>query len=282
VAVLLGVLATSPGLGPTAVLAGGVVALLTWAFVERGLRREGLTRLGVANVVTLCRAVLTAGVTALVVQSWSDPVPRALVVAIAAMALATDLVDGRLARRTGSVTRFGAAFDMEVDAFLILVLSVYAVPLVGPAALLIGLARYLLVLAGVVWPWLTAPTPTRPWAKLVAAVQGVVLTMVVADVLPRDVARVATLVALALLVESFAHQIVALWRLRREHQVDRSPLVRPVVDALAIVLVWGALMLPHRPDELSGSPSSCWRSSRWRSCCRLSGAASSAWPPASR
>jgi phosphatidylglycerophosphate synthase len=251
VAVLLGVLATSPGLGATAVVAGGVVAVLTWAFVERGLRREGLSRLGAANVVTLTRAVLTAGVTALVVQSWSDPVPRALVVALAAVALTTDLVDGRLARRTGSVTRFGAAFDMEVDAFLILVLSVYAVPLVGPAALLIGLARYLLVLAGTVWPWLTAPTPARPWAKLVAAVQGVVLTVVVADVLPREVARVATLVALALLVESFAHQIVVLWRLRREHHADRSPLVRPVVDALAIVLVWGALMLPHRPDELS-------------------------------
>ena len=105
VAVLLGVLATSPGLGPAAVLAGGLVAVLTWAFVERGLRREGLSRLGVANVVTLTRAVLTAGVTALVVQSWSGPVPRALVVAIAAVALATDLVDGRLARRTGSVTR---------------------------------------------------------------------------------------------------------------------------------------------------------------------------------
>ena len=31
----------------------------------------------------------------------------------------------------GQVTRFGAAFDMETDAFLILVLSVYAVPVVG-------------------------------------------------------------------------------------------------------------------------------------------------------
>jgi phosphatidylglycerophosphate synthase len=251
VAALLGVLAVAPGLGFSAVVTGALVGLVTWLLVERGMRREGLTRLGAANAVTLARAALTAGLAALVVQSWSGSVPRPVVVAIASVALVTDLVDGRLARVRGHATRFGAAFDMETDAFLILVLSVYVVPLVGPAALLIGFARYLFVLAGAAWPWLTAPTPPRTWAKVVAAVQGIVLTVVASDLLPRGVAQAATLVALALLVESFAHQVVVLWRVRRQHRIPRSPVVRPVLDILAVALVWAALMVPRRPDEVS-------------------------------
>jgi phosphatidylglycerophosphate synthase len=252
VAVLLGAFAAAPGLGGAALVAGACVAVVTWLLVERGMRRQGLTRLGAANAVTLVRAALAAGVTALVVQSWSGPVPRSLVVVIAATALVTDLVDGRLARLNGNATPFGAAFDMEVDAFLILVLSLYAVPLIGPVALLIGLARYLLGVAGAIWPWLTVSTPPRTWAKVVAAVQGIVLTVVAADVLSRDVARLAVLAALALLVESFAHQVVVLWRLRRGRPaVARSSLVRPVMDAVAIALVWVALMVPHRPEKVS-------------------------------
>ena len=86
---------------------------------------------------------------------------------------------------------------METDAFLILVLSGYVVPLVGPWVLLIGLARYLLVPATVVWPWLAGSVPTRPWTKVVAAIQGIVLTVVAADVLPIAWAQVLLVAALA-------------------------------------------------------------------------------------
>ncbi|GAA4940924.1 hypothetical protein GCM10023238_03240 [Streptomyces heliomycini] len=44
---------------------------------------------------------------------------------LTAVALILDGVDGKVARRTGTSTPLGARFDMEVDAFLILVLSVY-------------------------------------------------------------------------------------------------------------------------------------------------------------
>ncbi|HEX3930371.1 MAG TPA: CDP-alcohol phosphatidyltransferase family protein [Nocardioides sp.] len=251
VAALLLVLTLSPGLHEQAVLVGAAVAVATWLLVSHGVRRDGLARLGPANAVTLTRAVLTAGIAALVVQSWGTAVPRTLVVALAAVALATDLVDGRLARRTDGVSRFGASFDMETDAFLILVLSVYAVPVVGAWVLLIGLARYLLMLAGAAWPWLTAPTPPRRWAKFVAAVQGVVLAVVGADVLPRTLSGALALVALALLAESFGHQVLALWVRRREREVTRSRVVRRAVDAVALLLVWVALMVPRRPDHLS-------------------------------
>ncbi len=208
-------------------------------------------RLGAANTVTLARAVLATVVLVLVLASWQTSVSRGLIVGLAAVALLTDFVDGRIARALDQVTPFGAAFDMEVDAFLILVLSLYAVPLVGPVVLLIGFARYLLVIAGAVRPWLTAPTPPRPWAKVVAAVQGVVLTVVCADVLPRDVAYAAVLLSLALLAESFAHQVVVLRRLRHIRLATRPHWVRPVLDTAAVVLVWSALMAPHRPDDIS-------------------------------
>jgi hypothetical protein len=80
--------------------------------------------------------------------------------------------------------------------------------------LLIGLARYALWLAGRVAPWLREPVPTRPWAKVVAAVQGVVLTAVAADVLPARVEVTALLLALVLLTESFTHQVLSLRRQR--------------------------------------------------------------------
>ncbi|MGA8248712.1 MAG: CDP-alcohol phosphatidyltransferase family protein, partial [Nocardioides sp.] len=211
----------------------------------------GLARLGLANAVTLFRATLVTGVAALVVRSWHHEMPRPLVVGLTVVALTLDFVDGRLARARGTVTAFGAAFDMETDAFLILVLSGYVVPFAGAWVLLIGLARYLLLAAGVCWPWLTRPVPPRPWAKVVAAIQGIVLTVAAAQVLPTGWARLALLVALVLLAESFGRQVVTLRRHRREQAARRSPLVGPVVDVAAVSVVWLALMAPHRPDRLT-------------------------------
>ena len=74
---------------------------------------------------------------------------------------------------------------MEVDAFLILVLSVYVARSVGPWVLAIGVARYAFVVAGWLLPWLREPLPPRYWRKVVAAIQGIVLTVAAADVLPR-------------------------------------------------------------------------------------------------
>jgi phosphatidylglycerophosphate synthase len=250
-AVLLAALATGPGLATPALEVGAGVAVATWLLVERGVRRERLARLGVADFVTLGRAALSAGIAALVVQSWSTAVNRWLVVALAAIALVTDLIDGRLARRRGEVTRFGAVLDMETDAFLILVLSCYAVPLVGGWVLLIGLARYLLLPAAAIWPWLSAPSPPRRWAKVVAAVQGIVLTVIAADLLPRSLSAALAIAALLLLTESFGHQVLALRRLRHQNRLPRSPLVRPTLDAVAVMLVWAALLVPRRPDQLS-------------------------------
>ena len=56
------------------------------------------------------------------------------------VALLLDWVDGQVARRTHTESAFGARFDMEVDAFLILVLSVYVASTTGWWVLIIGAA----------------------------------------------------------------------------------------------------------------------------------------------
>ncbi len=215
---VVAVLSVTIGLGTLAWFVGAGVGLGTAGLLARALTAAGAERPTPADVVTLGRAALVGGVAALTAQSTVDPgsVPVPVVVGLAAVALVLDNVDGRVARRTGEVTELGARFDMEVDAFLIAVLSVLVVPLVGWWVLAIGLARYAYVVAGRMLSWLRRPVPPRYWRKVVAAVQGVVLTVVAGDVLPRPVAVVGTLAALVLLAESFGRDVVWQWHRRAE------------------------------------------------------------------
>jgi phosphatidylglycerophosphate synthase len=167
--------------------------------------------LGAANAVTLFRAVLACGVAALATASLTGPAAVPAMVTLATVVLLLDAVDGQVARRTDTVSAFGARFDMEVDAFLILVLSVYVAATTGWWVLAIGAARYLFVAAKVVWPRLRGSAPPRSWCKVVAALQGVVLTVAVAEVLPHRVTVVALVVSLLLLAESFGREAWQLW-----------------------------------------------------------------------
>src|SRR5262249_35133194 len=124
--VLLDVLARTVGLGAAGWLAGMAYGLVTCAALTRGLHRSGATALRPADPVPLTGATLVGGVAALTVDSLARPAPVGLLVALATVALALDAVDGRVARGTGTASALGARFDMEVDAFLILVLSGYA------------------------------------------------------------------------------------------------------------------------------------------------------------
>ncbi|GAA3292867.1 hypothetical protein GCM10020295_13250 [Streptomyces cinereospinus] len=172
---LLALLGSVTGLGPAGWLAGLAFAVAGWATLSRALRRSGLRPFGPANRVTLGRATLAGGVTALVADSFAGSPPVAPLVGLTAVALVLDGVDGRVARRTGTSSAFGARFDMEVDAFLILVLSVYVSMELGPWVLLIGGMRYAFVAAARFLPWLDAPLPPSTARKAVAAVQGVFL-----------------------------------------------------------------------------------------------------------
>ena len=237
---LLAVLSSTVGLGALARLVGVACGVGTAVLLARALSRAGAGWPGPANVVTRVRAGIVGGVAALTAQSYVDPagVPVALVVALTAVALVLDNVDGRVARRTGTATELGARFDMEVDAFLILVLSVLVAPQVGAWVLAIGLARYGYVVAGWLLGWLRRPVPPRYWRKVVAAVQGIVLTVVAAGVLPSVVAVGAVVGSLVLLAESFGRDVVWQWARRRtsvtvERPAARSRASRPAPVAVA-------------------------------------------------
>jgi phosphatidylglycerophosphate synthase len=212
VAVLTVVQATV-GLGAVGWTVGLLASATAAGLLAVALHRTRTTRFGPANVVTLVRATLGQAVAALVAASFVDVDHRGLLLGLTAVALALDAVDGRVARRTHSVTPLGARFDMEADAFLILVLSIAAGPVVGWWVLTIGFARYALLLAERGWPWLRVRVPRRYWRKVVAAVQGVTLAVVVAGLLPTVEAVALLLVALGLLAESFGRDVV--WLVRR-------------------------------------------------------------------
>ncbi|TNM46023.1 CDP-alcohol phosphatidyltransferase family protein [Nocardioides albidus] len=225
-------------------------------------------QLGPADRVTAVRAVLACCVAGLTVRGLVVPLSDRLttaLVAISAVALALDAVDGYVARRTRTASAFGARFDMETDAFLIAVLSVHVAPSLGWWVLAIGAMRYAYVAAGRALPWLRRPTPPRSWAKVVAAIQGIVLTIAASALLPAPLARLVLLVALLLLVESFGHQIRWQWSLRhapidaplpavldQDHPQDHpeGP-PRRLVDGAAVVVLWVALAPPRVSDGLS-------------------------------
>lgn len=219
---LLAGLGTTVGLRLGGWLAGAAVGLVTCALLGSGLRRTGARSLGPANQVTLARAVLVGGITALAVESFTRPVPMPVLVALTAVALLLDGVDGQVARHTGSVSALGARFDMEVDAFLILVLSALLVRPVGVWVLAIGGMRYAFVAAARVLPWLTAPLPARFSRKVVAAAQGTVLVLAVSGVLPHAVTVVALGSALTALSWSFGRDV---WWLARAAR--RGGMARP-------------------------------------------------------
>ncbi|MEU7400939.1 CDP-alcohol phosphatidyltransferase family protein [Streptomyces sp. NPDC044948] len=226
---LLVLLGPATGMGTAGWLTGLAFALASWAVLSRALHRSRLPVFGPANRVTLGRAILVGGVTALVADSFRSAPPAALLVGLTAAALILDGVDGRVARRTGTSTALGARFDMEVDAFLILVLSVYVATDLGPWVLLIGGMRYVFVAAARAWPWLTASLPPSTARKTVAALQGVLLLLAGADLLPRGANAGAVALALALLVWSFGRDVVWLWRRSR---VVAAP-VRAVPELVA-------------------------------------------------
>jgi phosphatidylglycerophosphate synthase len=201
-------------LGPAGWLTGLTVGVGIAALLGGALDRHRMPSLGVANRITLIRAGLVAGVAALVADSLAGSTHRVALVALTAVALLLDGVDGQVARRTGTVSALGARFDMEVDAFLILVLSVYLAPGSGLWVVAIGAMRYAFVAASRVLPWLGATLPPRYSRKVVAAVQGVVLVVASAGVLPGPVTEGALVVALALLCWSFGRDLVWLGQAR--------------------------------------------------------------------
>jgi len=222
--VVLLTLTLTVGVGSAGWLACCVFAAVVGFLLAIGAPARRAAAAGSANRVTLARATLVGGVTALVADQIADeitgapdrPVRTVVMLVIASVALALDLADGYVARRTDSVSELGARFDMELDSLLVLVLSVLASRSLGLWVLAIGLARYLFIAAMAIWPQLKGELPFSRARKVVAATQGVVMIAAVAPFIPRPLAATAVAVALATLVWSFGRDTIYLLRRRPE------------------------------------------------------------------
>lgn len=246
---------SAKGLGPVGWVVGVICTAALALVLDRAHVRHRLAVMGPATCVTAFRAGLVCGVAALIADGVPGEGHPGSVAALSAVALALDAVDGHVARRTDSVTDLGARFDMEVDAFLIAVLSIHVALNVGWWVVAIGVMRYAYVAASWAWRWLRRPLPPRFSAKVVAAVQGVVLMVASAGVLPVGWVRAALATALLLLVHSFGIDIVRQWRLRHDPVAPRatSPMrVRKAptasVTVLAVTGLWLALCAPGLID----------------------------------
>jgi phosphatidylglycerophosphate synthase len=263
---LLAALAGTVGLSGAGWAVGVTCGVIANSALARGLSRYRSDRLGPADWVTLARATLAVGVAALIADSFDQPAQVTLLVTLTAVALTLDAVDGWIVRRTGTASTLGAHFDGEVDAFLIGVLSVYVARSAGAWVLAIGAARYAFLAAGWLYPWMREQLPPRYWRKVAAATQGIVLAIAAAGVLPPALTQIALLAALALLAESFGHDVVWLWIHRHAahsraaavvHAGPRRGPVRAtiavVLTILALLVVWVALIAPDQLNRLTPS-----------------------------
>ena len=177
---------------------------------------------GPADWVTGIRALLTALLAAMLIPDLVVNAGNAVV--IASVAAALDGVDGWLARRTRTASAFGARFDMETDALLILVLSalVWKSGKAGAWVLASGLMRYAFVAAAAVRPWLHEPLEPSGRRQAICVVQVVALIAALLPSLGSAAASGIAAAGLAALAWSFLVDILWLWRLRASRPLFSS------------------------------------------------------------
>lgn len=259
------------GLGNTYILktlaAYGLVVLVLLRFLTL---HGPKIRLGPANQVTLLRGVLTAllagfiGETSSAALGWTA-------FGLALITSALDGVDGRIARRLGWSSPFGARFDMELDALLVAVLAVllWTLERAGIWVLAAGALRYLFVTAGLLWPKLSQPLPASRRRQTVCVVQVLTLTLALVPVLPPTWAKALVALGLGLLCYSFA--VDTLWLIRQNEPVAPASIdarQRSTLDSSSrrlspwLKLAAGLLLL-NSALSFHGHWSSLWVGLRW-------------------
>jgi phosphatidylglycerophosphate synthase len=199
-----------------AVKAGAIftaVILVSFGFLQP---HHPFSRFGAANQITTIRAMLVA-LTAALFGEPRFPHLAAAAAMTGLLAAALDGVDGWLARRQRIASDFGARFDMEIDALLILVLAILVSRFekAGAWVIVSGLLRYIFAGAGRYWPWLAAPLPPSRRRQAICVVQIVALTCALLPAVKPPLSKMFAAVALASLVYSFLVDILWLWRRAR-------------------------------------------------------------------
>jgi phosphatidylglycerophosphate synthase len=193
------------GLGPAFLSkAVGVFVAGSLLFIPSLRRDHPFATFGPANGITMARGVLTS-VIAGFLGARVDATAALAVVGIGLVALILDGFDGRLARRSGLASPFGARYDMETDAFLILIFSLLAWQLdkAGPWVVLSGLLRYLFLAAGWVLPQMRGALPPSRRRQTVCVIQVVVMLAVLLPFVASPLSDVLSAATLGLLCYSF-------------------------------------------------------------------------------
>ncbi|MCG5496132.1 CDP-alcohol phosphatidyltransferase family protein [Ectothiorhodospira variabilis] len=214
---LLAGLAWLMGAGPLSLMAA-TGAILAYALLALLLLRAWPAPsggFGWPNRVTLVRALPACVLAGALMQPELYREHGTLMAGLAVAALLLDGLDGWLARRLDAATAFGARFDMELDAALILVLCLGLAlsGKVGAWVLAIGLMRYAFVAAGYWEPRLQQALPDSHRRKAVCVWQVLALLAC----LPGVVSPVAAtwLAASALLALTLSFGLDVRWLLRR-------------------------------------------------------------------
>lgn len=173
-----------------------------------------LERFGEANAVTLVRAGIAAVMAGWVGRGVLLTETSWLIAILAVVALLLDGVDGWLARRHGLASTFGARFDMEIDAFSILVMAVlvYQSGKAGIWVILSGALRYGFVALGHIFPCLQQPLPPRKRRQTLCVVQTIALIVCLTPLVVPPWSIMLASSALGLLSVSFAIDIA--WLIR--------------------------------------------------------------------
>jgi phosphatidylglycerophosphate synthase len=192
--------------------------LLLAALIARYSRTRDLR---IADLVTLARGLGVCFIAGFTLQALAGGLARNGVLAMIIMGtlcLTLDGVDGRVARARGEATAFGARFDVETDAAMLIVLSiaVAALGIAGWWVLVIGALRYGYVVASLIVPALRTPLPYRYSGKVIAVVQAIALLAALAFGLTHGAHWVPTmflLAAFASLCWSFGRSVI--WQVRQ-------------------------------------------------------------------
>ena len=214
--------------------------------------RHPFRTFGPANYVTTFRAALPPPAP-LIGEARIDAVAWAAA-GIGAATTALDAVDGWLARRTSMASVFGARYDMELDALLIMVLAVIAwqAGKAGAWVLLAGAMRYLFVAAAYLWHWLDSPLPASGRRKAVCVIQIVGLGVAVSPFVAATASAVVAAGTLALLTWSFGVDV--LW-LRRHGGDLRRLLSRIFAVVLLDASITFSNVWPTPLVKWTGAPS---------------------------
>jgi CDP-diacylglycerol--glycerol-3-phosphate 3-phosphatidyltransferase len=241
------------GLLAVAIFAAQMALLWADLPLNRNKQRRLSSSFGIGNWVSLLRLLLLSALAAFLAFPWPEGAAAWLPFVICLLFNIGDLLDGYLARVTGTATQLGERLDLALDGRGVLVAALLAwhYGAVGWWYLLVGLARYLFVF-GI---WLRGRFGLRftsfenPLRRPLAGVQMGVGTAMLAPGLPAELTLLASTFTMVPFLANFSYDwFVGIGWLH----LARSGKNLLALDwlALAIRLAIGALLFASAPAPL--------------------------------